>query len=123
MIGKAYVSIFKYYDTDQQKMAFKKRPVLIVGKSDSKDYVVLPISRVTNRQYLDPEYDIIMRKEDFPLMNLKSTSYIRTHKQSVIHEGDLTRCIVDVKSEYSDIYKTVIEKMKDFQDILIKNAL
>ncbi len=122
MTGKAYVSTFQYYDNKQHKMAFKNRPVLIVGQSDDKDYVILPISRVTNKQHLDSHYDVEIKKNDFPLMNLKADSYIRTHKQSVVHEGELTRCIVDFKSEYNDTYKNVIEKMKEFQDSIIKNA-
>lgn len=122
MIGKAYVSVFQYYNNKTHNMDFKKRPVLIVGKSDTKDYVILPISRVTNRQYLDSYYDVEIKKQDFPLMNLKNNSYIRTHKQSVIHEGELTECIVDFKSEYKDTYKNVIERMKEFQDSIIKNA-
>lgn len=122
MIGKAYVSVFQYYDNKTHKMAFKKRPVLIVGKSDSSDYVILPISRITNKQHLDSYYDVEIKKQEFPLMNLNADSYIRTHKQSVIHDGELTQYIVDFKSEYNDTYKNVIERMKEFQDSIIKNA-
>lgn len=42
MIGKAYWAIFQYYDGKLNKMAFKKRPVLVIGKADDKDWVVLP---------------------------------------------------------------------------------
>ncbi len=122
MIGKAYVSVFQYYNNTTHKMDFKRRPVLIVGKSDSTDYVILPISRITNRQHLDSYYDIEIKKQDFPLMNLKADSYIRTHKQTVIHEGELTQCIVDFKSEYNDTYKDVMKRMSEFQDSIIKNA-
>lgn len=122
MIGKAYVSVFQYYNNKTHKMAFKKRPVLIVGKSDSTDYVILPISRITDKQHLDSYYDVEIKKQEFPLMNLNADSYIRTHKQSVIHDGELTQCIVDFKSEYNDTYKNVIERMKEFQDNIIKNA-
>ena len=122
MIGKAYVSVFQYYDNKTHKMAFKKRPVLIVGKSDSADYFILPISRITNKQHLDSYYDVEIKKQEFPLMNLNADSYIRTHKQSVIHDGELTQYIVDFKSEYNDTYKNVIERMKEFQDSIIKNA-
>ena len=34
MIGKAYWAIFKYYDSSANMMAFKKRPVLIIGQAD-----------------------------------------------------------------------------------------
>lgn len=32
MIGKAYWATFKYYDSSLHKMAFKKRPILIIGQ-------------------------------------------------------------------------------------------
>ena len=61
MIGKAYVSTFQFYNNRTHRMEFKSRPVLVVGKADETDYVVLPISRVTNNINLDADYD-------FPLL-------------------------------------------------------
>lgn len=90
MIGKAYVSAFKFYDVRTKKMAFKGRPVLVIGKADDTDYVVLPISRVTNKANLDSYYDVPIDPVDVPKMNLKQTSYIRTHKQAVVNSAELT---------------------------------
>ena len=56
-------------------------------------------------------------------MNLSQVSYIRTHKQSVVHAGELTREIVDFKKEYPDKYVDVIAKMEEFQKSIIDNAL
>ena len=103
MIGKAYISTFQFYNNQTHKMEFKSRPVLIVGQADRTDYVVLPISRVTNYANLENNYDIPIEPSDVPLMNLKQRSYIRTHKQSVIHLGELTKEIVDFKKEYPDM--------------------
>ena len=104
-------------------MEFKNRPILIVGQADSTDYVVLPISRVTNFANLDNNYDVPIEPSDVPLMNLKQRSYVRTHKQCVIHLGKLTKEIVDFKNEYPDIYINIIAKMEAFQKHLIDNAL
>lgn len=123
MIGKAYVSTFQFYNNRTHRMEFKNRPVLIVGQADATDYVILPISRVTNSANLDVDYDFPIEPQDVPLMNLKQTSYIRTHKQSVVHSGELTREIVDFRKEYSDKYFDVIAKMKEFQKNIIDNAL
>lgn len=123
MIGKAYVSVFRFYDAKAKKMSFKNRPVLIVGKADDKDYIILPISRVTNQHNLDGKYDVPIDPADVPLMNLTQRSYIRTHKQAVVNEGQLTRQIVDFRKEYLDIYVDVISKMKDFQEALARKAL
>lgn len=123
MIGKAYVSTFRFYDAQTKKMSFKNRPVLIVGKADAKDYVVLPISRVTNQNNLDSNYDVPIDPAAVPLMNLKQRSYIRTHKQAVVNAGELTREIVDFKKEYLGIYTDAISKMENFQKNLVKNAL
>ncbi|MEZ3447061.1 MAG: hypothetical protein K1W30_18375 [Lachnospiraceae bacterium] len=123
MIGKAYVSTFQFYNNHTHKMEFKNRPILIVGQADSTDYVVLPISRVTNFANLDNNYDVPIEPSDVPLMNLKQRSYVRTHKQCVIHLGELTKEIVDFKNEYPDIYINIIAKMEAFQKHLIDNAL
>lgn len=123
MIGKAYISTFKYYDNQKHRMAFKNRPVLIVGKADDSDYVILPISRVTNQSNVDSYYDVPIEQADVPLMNLTQRSYIRTHKQSVVHLGELTKEIVDFRTKYEDLYLDIISKMEEFQKNLISNAL
>ena len=51
-------------------MSFKKRPVLIVGKADDTDYIVLPISRVTKRENLDEYYDVLLNPDAVPKLNL-----------------------------------------------------
>ena len=104
-------------------MAFKNRPVLIVGQADSSDYIILPVSRITNQGNVDSYYDVSIEPADVPLMNLTQRSYIRSHKQSVVHLGELTREIVDFRKEYEDIYLDVISKMEEFQKNLIINAL
>lgn len=123
MIGKAYVSTFPFYDSRTRKMSFKSRPVLIVGKADSDDYIVLPISRVTNTANLDSNYDLMLDPIKVPMMNLKQCSYVRTHKQSVIHAKELTKEIVDFKNVYEDIYLEIISKMEEFQKALVLDAL
>ena len=123
MIGKAYISTYKYFDNRTHRMAFKNRPVLIVGQADSSDYIILPVSRITNQGNVDSYYDVSIEPADVPLMNLTQRSYIRSHKQSVVHLGELTREIVDFRKEYEDIYLDVISKMEEFQKNLIINAL
>ena len=123
MIGKAYWAIFKYYDNSAHRMAFKKRPVLIIGEADGSDYVVLPISRVTRRENIDQRYDFEIRVHDYPMLSLKATSYIRTHKQSVANIGELAERIVDFKKEYPDAYVEVIALVEEFQKKLIDDAL
>lgn len=123
MIEKAYISIFKYYDSKKCKMSFKKRPVLIVGKADDTDYVILPISRITKRENLDEYYDILLKPKEVPMLNLIQYLYVRTHKQSVVHVGELYKEIIDFKKEYMEIYFDIISKMEEFQRNLIDNAL
>lgn len=122
MIGKAYWATFKYYDSSLHKMAFKKRPVLIIGKADAGDYVVLPISRVTQKGNLDLHYDFEMQIVDYPTLSLKAISYIRTHKQAIANEGELADCIADFKAEYPDAYLSVLALVEEFQKELINKA-
>ena len=123
MTGMAYWSIFKYYDSFRHKMAFKKRPVLIIGQADRNDYIVLPISRITHKENIDSQYDYRLSKEEFPLMRLKETSYIRTHKQAVANEGDLADVIVNFKEAYPKAFEEVIELVRKFQTDLADQAL
>lgn len=123
MIGKAYVSTFPYYDRITRSNRFKSRPVLIIGKSDSSDYVVLPISRVTRRENLDSQYDYELKPECFPLMNLTQTSYVRTHKQTIAHDGVLTKCITDFKKNYPEAYLNIIKNVEKFNKNIVTNAL
>ena len=123
MIGKAYWAIFKYYDSSAHRMAFKKRPVLIIGKADESDDIVLPISRVTRQEHIDQRYDFEMQVTDYPKLSLKNTSYIRTHKQSVANIGELANQIADFKNEYPDAFVEVIALVEEFQKKLIDEAL
>ncbi len=104
-------------------MSFKKRPVLIVGKADNTDYIVLPISRVTKRENLDEYYDVLLNHDAVPKLNLTQYSYVRTHKQSVVNIVELYREITDFKKDYMDIYLDIISKMEEFQKNLIDKAL
>lgn len=122
MIGKAYWAIFKYYDNTAHKMAFKKRPVLIIGQADESDYVVLPISRVTRREHIDQKYDFEIQVSNYPKLSLKTTSYIRTHKQSVVNVGELADEIADFRNEYPNAYIEVIALVEEFQKQLIEKA-
>lgn len=120
MIGKACVSVFKYYDVRTQQMSFKKRPVLIIGQADETDFVALPISRVSKKEFLDPVYDVPISPENFPAMNLKQVSYIRAHKQAVISRTEITYDIADFKRLYPDKFCEILDKVSDFQEKMIR---
>ena len=123
MVGKAYTALFKFYDNSLQRMSYKKRPILVIGKADSNDYVMLPISRVTNSLNLSAEFDLKIEPTDVPLLNLSQTSYIRTHKQEIINRAQIDRLIVDFKTEYPDVYIECLGKVEEFQKRLLMDAL
>lgn len=123
MKGKAYWATFKYFDSRSHEMAFKKRPVLVIGEADKKDWVVLPISRVTRKEFLDSHYDFEIDVSDYPKLSLKEKSYVRTHKQAVLNEGELSSCIVDFRNEYQEAYIEIIALMEEFQKNLVDKAL
>ena len=58
MIGKIHKAMVKYYNAKERKMAFKYRPVLIIGKADSSDYIVLPISSISITRNINKHFDI-----------------------------------------------------------------
>lgn len=123
MIGRLYTSVFPFYDNQLHKMSYKSRPVLIVGQADQNDYVILPVSRVTNQNNLDHYYDVPLEPKNYPLTNLKQRSFVRTHKQCTIHQAELVKDIMDFRNTYPDTYLDIILKMEEFQKNLISKAL
>ena len=123
MIGKIYWSVFPYYDVKQNKKSFKKRPVLILSGPRNNDYTVLPVSSISNKANLDSDYDIEVVPEEYPLLNLNKPSYIRTHKQTTVHQGELTTQLGDLKSDYGELYLHMLEKLEDFNKKIMDEAL
>ncbi len=97
--------------------------MLIIGGPRNNDYTVLPVSTITHKEHIDSEYDVIVEPVAYPKLNLNKTSYIRTHKQTTIHQASLVRGISDLKTEYEELYLNVLEKLEDFNKTLMNSAL
>lgn len=122
MIGKACISVVKYYNVVTRRQSFKQRPVLIIGEADSTDYVALPISRVTNQSNLDQTFDFPMDIQSFSL-KLTAKSYIRAHKQFIVSKPEITKTICDFKKEYPDSFIEVLSLVETFQKDMLSFAL
>lgn len=124
MIGKIAVTVFQYYNTQQQRMSFKRRPMLIIGSADSEDYIALPISKISDSKRIDGLYDIKVENVHFPNLLLKeSISYIRTHKQVVVNVASIHSQISDLKTLYPDLFLDVMEKVEQFQKEMLDKSL
>ncbi len=122
-IGKAYWAEVQYYDGASSKMRFKKRPIIVIGKADRNDFVILPVSSITKRYNRDVKYDYQIDPTDYPELKLKHTSFVRTHKQAVLHEAEIVSEICDFKKEYGEAFLEIITRVSEFQENLINNAL
>lgn len=123
MIGKIYTAMFKFLNAKNQQMEFKYRPVLIIGRADYTDYVVLPISSVSISDNVDKYYDIEIHKDKYTLLKLaKDVSYIRTNKQTVLNFKEIEREISDLKTLYPDLFKDIMDKVAEFQQELQNSA-
>ena len=124
MTGMICISAFQYYDKKKNRMSFKGRPVLVIGLADSGDYVVLPISRVTKRENLDAHYDYRMDPKTYAgtAFQLSATSFVRTHKQAVMNEAEVTKQVLDLKREFPKVYSEIIDLVEEFQKDLISKA-
>lgn len=58
MIGKVYTAIFPFFDVNDFERKHKKRPVLIISDMLNNDYTILPVSTITNKENIDPNFDI-----------------------------------------------------------------
>ncbi len=123
MIGKLYSSVTPFYDSKKGMNSFKRRPVLIIGGPRNNDYTVLPVSTVARAEHIDSDYDIKVEPDKYPKLNLNRISYIRTHKQTTVHQASLPREIGDLKEEYEDLYLLVLEKLENFNKTVMENAL
>ena len=121
MIGKAYTTVVPYFDMISKTQKFKSRPCLIIGQADSGDYVILPISTISDKSRIDSEYDIPLRSSAFTFLH--HDSYLRTHKQTVVNKASLKTEIADFKLNYVDAYAEALSKVKKFQLTMIANAL
>lgn len=123
-VGSIYLVVFRYYDVRSDSNKYKKRPFLILKEEDGnypKDLTCLPISKITNRNRRNLEYDIKVSKNKYPKLNLKAeVSFIRCHKIQTINEKDLLNKICDnFKKDYPNLYEKIKLKVQDFYgDIL-----
>lgn len=114
MIGKIFSSIVPFYDNRAGRNSFKKRPVLIIGGPRNNDYTILPVSTVSNRRNLDPDYDVEIDPARYPLLHLNKVSYVRTHKQTTVHRASLTSPIGDMWADYRELYLEILGRLADF---------
>ena len=102
-IGKIYKVRFPYFDISTGANKFKSRPMLIIGIEKnifSCDFVVLPVSSVSNPDNVSADFDKKITGEDCQTLNLiRDPSYIRVHKQGTANSNDVDRngLICDLK--------------------------
>ena len=123
-VGSVRYSYCPFYDIHKKKTGFKQRPVLIIGNADADDYVVLPISKVSDKRRVDARYDIPVTLADYPLLGLTYDSYIRTHKQIVINRREFdTSELSNCKSTYPDLFLYALTLVEEFQSKLLGQAI
>lgn len=120
-VGKVYSVNAPYYDLVTKKDDFKPRPCLVIGEADEGDYVVLPISKISKKSKVDPNYDIPLDKSVYTF--LKYDSYLRTHKMTTANIASFVRLLADFRTSYEDTYLEAILKVDEFQNKLLKRAI
>ena len=123
MIGKIYSTTTPFYNRVTRQNEFKNRPVLVISGPRNNDYTVLPISTITKRENLDVDYDILLTPDKYPMLNLKKECYVRTHKQTVFHRANFTKEIGNMKTNYSELYIDILEKVEEFNKKIMDDAL
>lgn len=114
MIGKICKISTPYYDSVKKRMSFKTRPALVIAQADCGDYVILPVSTITHKGNIDPDFDIPIDPSVYPKLNLNKISYVRTHKQTIAHRSSIISVISDLRTEYEELYLEILIKREDF---------
>lgn len=122
-IGEIRKTFTPFYDNTQGRMNIKSRPALIIAQADTEDYVVIPVSRITRQNNRDTTYDIEVDPVEYPMLNLNAVSYIRTHKQTVVHRAQIGDLIGELKSNYEDLYLLILELRERFSKEITNQAL
>lgn len=123
MIGEIRKALTPFYDKATHKMSIKSRPALIIAAADSDDYIVLPISKISDSRRIHPEYDIKLDSPTYTELNLKCVSYVRTHKQTIMHSANIGDKIADLKSSHPDLYIDIVAKNEKFNKEITQQAL
>lgn len=123
MIGEIRKVIVPFYNLINNKMSFKSRPALIIAKADKEDYVILPVSTITRQNNRDLEYDLEIEPTKYPKLNLPKISYVRTHKQTIIHIAEIGDFISDLKNSYEELFLEILEKREKFSKSITNQAL
>lgn len=123
MIGKIIKALTPFYNSQTHRQDFKVRPALVIAKADNTDYVVLPVSKVSRQENIDPTYDVKVDPAYYPLLNLRVVSYVRTHKQTIVHGGEVGDVIGDLKGQYEDLYVDIMSKWESFSASIREQAL
>lgn len=123
MIGEIRKILTPFYNQRTRRMEMKTRPGLMVAKADSEDYVVLPISKISDSRRIDPVYDIKIDPAVYPLLMLNCVSYVRTHKQTVIHLAEIGDSISNMKAGYEDLFVEVLIKREQFSKEITNQAM
>ena len=123
MIGTVWLSIVEFYDLKTKTTRRKTRPVLVVGGPRNNDYTVLPVSTITLRQNVDPQYDILVEPANRAILSLNKECFIRTHKQMPMHQAQLVKQLGDMKTDLPDLYLDAVSRMEEYQKEIVNSAI
>lgn len=123
MIGKICKAMTPFYDQTKHQMSYKARPALVLANADVDDYVILPVSTISVKTNINPVYDIEVDPKLYPKLNLNKVSYVRTHKQTIIHRANLGDEIGNLKLNYEELYLKILEKREEFSSSITEQAL
>lgn len=122
MIGEVWTALTPYYDVASGKKKFKGRPVLVIAKADDQDYVVLPISKISRQENIDPVYDVKVDPAQYPVLGFPHVSYVRTHKQTIVHVEEIGNKKSNFRGSYEDLYLEILAKREQFSEEITRQA-
>lgn len=123
MIGQIYTCTVEFYDSRQHKLAWKGRPILIIGGPRNNDYTVLPISTISKREYLDVDFDVEIDPQVYPALGLSRVSYVRVHKQLTVHQAKLGHFIGDLRGSNPELFESIMKKLDTWNELIQKECM
>ncbi|MDY3744419.1 MAG: type II toxin-antitoxin system PemK/MazF family toxin [Dialister sp.] len=112
----------EYYNTKEHRLAWKSRPILIIGEPRNNDYTVLPVSTISRKENLDAEFDVEIDPAVYSALGLNKVSYVRTHKQLTVHYAKLGHFIGDLRSHYPELFEEIMQKLAVWNQLIQEQA-
>ena len=119
LIGTIRYATVSYWNTNEKRMKFKGRPILILAVESEvglTDLSVVPLSKISDVRRISKTYDIELSIKKLPDLKLSlPVSYLRTSKLTTVNLKEVSKSeISNLKTSYPEFFEQVLKLVKQY---------